>query len=80
MTKEFRSHLSCFFALYCLKIKIEFQYIREKERILYLNDISPNEGSSIATIGGFFGTSPKARRQGEVIQKLAEMIGSNVKL
>jgi len=55
-----------------------FQYIKDKERILYLNDISPTDIST-ATVG-FFGTSPKARRQGEVIQKLAEMIGSNVKL
>lgn len=29
---------------------------------------------------GFFSSSPKGRRQSEVIQKLAEMIGSNVKL
>ena len=29
---------------------------------------------------GFFGVSPKGRRQAEVVQRLAEMIGSNVKL
>merc|ERR1719511_646111 len=44
------------------------QYIKEKEAILVSNS------------GGFFSLSPKARRQGTVIQKLSEMIGSNVKL
>ncbi|XP_059617320.1 negative elongation factor B [Phlebotomus argentipes] len=47
------------------------QYIREKEHILFdhmnLNNL-------------FFTPSPKVRRQGEVVQKLANMIGNNVKL
>lgn len=47
------------------------QYIREKEHVLFdhlnLNSL-------------FFAPSPKVRRQGEVVQKLAVMIGTNVKL
>lgn len=47
------------------------QYIREKEHVLFdhlnLNSL-------------FFAPSPKVRRQGEVVQKLANMIGSSVKL
>ncbi|KNC28784.1 Negative elongation factor B [Lucilia cuprina] len=47
------------------------QYIREKEHILFdhtnLNNL-------------FFHPSPKVRRQGEVVQKLANMIGTSVKL
>merc|ERR1719242_2212457 len=49
------------------------RYIKEKEGVLYNHEsISPDDG--------FFASSPKSRRQAEVIQKLAEMIGSNVKL
>ncbi|XP_034671755.1 negative elongation factor B isoform X3 [Drosophila subobscura] len=47
------------------------QYIREKEHILFdhtnLNNL-------------FFHPTPKVRRQGEVVQKLANMIGTSVKL
>ncbi|XP_063244887.1 negative elongation factor B isoform X2 [Bacillus rossius redtenbacheri] len=47
------------------------QYIKEKETVLFdhlnLNNL-------------FFMPSPKVRRQGEVVQKLAHMIGSSVKL
>ncbi|TDG48440.1 hypothetical protein AWZ03_005185 [Drosophila navojoa] len=47
------------------------QYIREKEHILFdhtnLNNL-------------FFQPTPKVRRQGEVVQKLANMIGNSVKL
>jgi len=47
------------------------QYIREKEHILFdhtnLNNL-------------FFQPTPKVRRQGEVVQKLANMIGTSVKL
>lgn len=47
------------------------QYIREKEHVLFdhtnLNNL-------------FFHPSPKVRRQGEVVQKLANMIGTSVKL
>jgi negative elongation factor B len=47
------------------------QYIREKEHVLFdhtnLNNL-------------FFTPSPKVRRQGEVVQKLAHMIGKSVKL
>ncbi|EAA00225.3 AGAP012109-PA [Anopheles gambiae str. PEST] len=47
------------------------QYIREKEHILFdhlnLNNL-------------FFTPTPKVRRQGEVVQKLAHMIGNSVKL
>eukprot|EP00096_Caligus_rogercresseyi_P011921 TRINITY_DN4840_c0_g1_i1.p1 TRINITY_DN4840_c0_g1~~TRINITY_DN4840_c0_g1_i1.p1 ORF type:complete len:616 (+),score=211.95 TRINITY_DN4840_c0_g1_i1:27-1850(+) len=46
------------------------QYIKDKETVLY----------GIESNTGFFGNSPKGRRQAEVIQKLAHMIGSNVKL
>merc|ERR1719511_366605 len=65
------------------------QYIKEKEAILYSNSsentnsvglMSPPTPSIVSTSGGFFSLSPKARRQGTVIQKLSEMIGSNVKL
>ena len=46
------------------------QYIKDKEKVLFSSDSGP----------GFFHGSPKSRRQAEVIQSLAEMIGSNVKL
>ncbi|NWZ20082.1 NELFB factor, partial [Asarcornis scutulata] len=48
------------------------QYILEKENILFSNEIS--------VLNNFFSPSPKARRQGEVVQKLTQMIGKNVKL
>ncbi|KAM4760778.1 negative elongation factor B [Cyanocitta cristata] len=48
------------------------QYILEKENILFSNDIS--------FLQNFFSPSPKTRRQGEVVQKLTQMIGKNVKL
>ncbi|NXD14437.1 NELFB factor, partial [Nothocercus nigrocapillus] len=48
------------------------QYILEKENILFSNDIS--------VLHNFFTPSPKTRRQGEVVQKLTQMIGKNVKL
>lgn len=47
------------------------QYIREKETILFDHENVSNH---------FFGPSPKNRRQGEVVQKLAHMIGNSVKL
>lgn len=47
------------------------QYITEKENILF-------DHQNIST--QFFGPSPKVRRQGEVVQKLAHMIGNSVKL
>ena len=65
------------------------QYIKEKEAILYSNSsetssssglMSPPAPTIVVSSGGFFSVSPKARRQGTVIQKLSEMIGSNVKL
>ena len=65
------------------------QYIKEKEAILYSNSsetsgssglMSPPATSIVVSSGVFFTLSPKARRQGTVIQKLSEMIGSNVKL
>ena len=46
------------------------QYIKDKENVLFTHESST----------GFFSGSPKSRRQAEVIQKLAEMIGSNIKL
>jgi len=46
------------------------QYIKDKENVLFTHE----------TGTGFFNGSPKSRRQSEVIQKLAEMIGTNVKL
>lgn len=47
------------------------QYIREKENNLFCYE---NASST------FFSLSPKARRQGEVVQKLTNMIGKSVKL
>ncbi|XKL59665.1 hypothetical protein PGB90_000681 [Kerria lacca] len=47
------------------------QYIREKETVLF---------DHTNLINLFFNPSPKIRRQGEVVQKLAHMIGSSVKL
>ncbi|RZC33458.1 negative elongation factor B [Asbolus verrucosus] len=47
------------------------QYISEKENVLF-------DHTNLST--QFFGPSPKVRRQGEVVQKLAHMIGNSVKL
>ncbi|KAL1517067.1 hypothetical protein ABEB36_000880 [Hypothenemus hampei] len=47
------------------------QYITEKENVLF-------DHQNLST--QFFGPSPKVRRQGEVVQKLAHMIGNSVKL
>ncbi|KAM8934687.1 negative elongation factor B [Pelodytes ibericus] len=48
------------------------QYILEKETVLLGSDLSVHHN--------FFSLSPKSRRQGEVVQKLTQMIGKNVKL
>uniref|UniRef100_A0AAR2JY70 Negative elongation factor complex member B n=1 Tax=Pygocentrus nattereri TaxID=42514 RepID=A0AAR2JY70_PYGNA len=48
------------------------QYIVEKEAALFSSDLS--------ILHNFFSPSPKTRRQGEVVQKLTQMIGKNVKL
>ncbi|XP_042335584.1 negative elongation factor B [Sceloporus undulatus] len=48
------------------------QYILEKENALFSCDLS--------VLHNFFSPSPKMRRQGEVVQKLTQMIGKNVKL
>ncbi|TRY93158.1 hypothetical protein DNTS_012850 [Danionella cerebrum] len=48
------------------------QYIVEKEAALFSNDLS--------ILHNFFSPSPKTRRQGEVVLKLTQMIGKNVKL
>jgi len=70
------------------------QYIKEKEAILYSNEgtavaaVAAGSSSTATTttptatsiLHGFFSVSPKSRRGGSVIQKLADMIGSNVKL
>ncbi|KAE8582259.1 hypothetical protein XENTR_v10020042 [Xenopus tropicalis] len=48
------------------------QYILEKENVLLSSDLS--------VLHNFFSQSPKTRRQGEVVQKLTQMIGKNVKL
>ncbi|TWW61105.1 Negative elongation factor B [Takifugu flavidus] len=48
------------------------QYIVEKEAALFSNDVS--------VLHSFFSPSPKTRRQGEVVLKLTQMIGKNVKL
>uniref|UniRef100_A0A6Q2YWP3 Negative elongation factor complex member B n=1 Tax=Esox lucius TaxID=8010 RepID=A0A6Q2YWP3_ESOLU len=48
------------------------QYIVEKEAALFSSDLS--------VLHNFFSPSPKARRQGEVVLKLTQMIGKNVKL
>ncbi|XP_038550966.1 negative elongation factor B-like [Micropterus salmoides] len=48
------------------------QYIVEKEAALFSSDLS--------ILHNFFSTSPKTRRQGEVVLKLTQMIGKNVKL
>lgn len=47
------------------------QYIREKEHVLF-------DHTNLTNL--FFLPSPKVRRQGEVVQKLANMIGNSVKL
>ncbi|KAK3912854.1 Negative elongation factor B [Frankliniella fusca] len=47
------------------------QYIKEKENILF-------DHQNLTNL--FFSPSPKVRRQGEVVQKLANMIGNSVKL
>ncbi|XP_045193418.2 negative elongation factor B-like [Mercenaria mercenaria] len=47
------------------------QYIREKENTLFSHE---NSSST------FFLMSPKARRQGEVVQKLTHMVGKSVRL
>lgn len=47
------------------------QYIREKENILFDHENLSNL---------FFFPSPKVRRQGAVVQKLAHMIGTSIKL
>ncbi|CAB1319577.1 unnamed protein product [Coregonus sp. 'balchen'] len=48
------------------------QYIVAKEAALFSNDLS--------ILHNFFSPSPKSRRQGEVVLKLTQMIGRNVKL
>ncbi|KAG7262089.1 hypothetical protein CRUP_015674 [Coryphaenoides rupestris] len=48
------------------------QYIVEKEGALFSSELS--------VLHNFFSPSPKARRQGEVVLKLTQMIGKNVKL
>lgn len=48
------------------------QYILEKEGALFSTELS--------VLHNFFSPSPKARRQGEVVQKLTQMVGKNVKL
>uniref|UniRef100_A0A4W5R1W8 Negative elongation factor complex member B n=2 Tax=Hucho hucho TaxID=62062 RepID=A0A4W5R1W8_9TELE len=48
------------------------QYIVAKEAALFSRDLS--------ILHNFFSPSPKARRQGEVVLKLIQMIGKNVKL
>ncbi|XP_072285861.1 negative elongation factor B [Pyxicephalus adspersus] len=48
------------------------QYILEKENILLSSELS--------VLHNFFSLSPKTRRQGEVVNKLTQMIGKNVKL
>uniref|UniRef100_A0A8C7IZQ4 Negative elongation factor complex member B n=1 Tax=Oncorhynchus kisutch TaxID=8019 RepID=A0A8C7IZQ4_ONCKI len=48
------------------------QYIVAKEAALFSSDLS--------ILHNFFSPSPKARRQGEVVLKLTQMIGKNVKL
>ena len=51
------------------------RYIKEKEGVLYNVDALAGTDDQ-----GFFSSSPKFRRQSEVIQKLSDMIGNNVKL
>ncbi|KAK1333958.1 hypothetical protein QTO34_004956 [Cnephaeus nilssonii] len=48
------------------------QYILEKERALFSAELS--------VLHNFFSPSPRTRRQGEVVQKLTQMVGRNVKL
>ncbi|XP_061836474.1 negative elongation factor B [Nerophis lumbriciformis] len=48
------------------------QYIVDKEAALFSSDLS--------ILHNFFSPSPKMRRQGEVVLKLTQMIGKNVKL
>ncbi|XP_075418576.1 negative elongation factor B [Tenrec ecaudatus] len=48
------------------------QYTLEKEAALFSSELS--------VLHNFFSPSPKTRRQGEVVQKLTQMVGKNVKL
>lgn len=48
------------------------QYILEKESALFSTDLS--------VLHNFFSPSPRTRRQGEVVQKLTQMVGRSVKL
>lgn len=48
------------------------QYILEKESTLFSSELS--------VLHNFFSPSPKTRRQGEVVQRLTQMVGRNVKL
>ncbi|XP_011812782.1 PREDICTED: negative elongation factor B [Colobus angolensis palliatus] len=48
------------------------QYILEKESALFSTELS--------VLHNFFSPSPKTRRQGEVVQRLTQMVGKNVKL
>ncbi|XP_076985812.1 negative elongation factor B [Tamandua tetradactyla] len=48
------------------------QYILEKESALFSTELS--------VLHNFFSPSPKTRRQGEVVQRLTQMVGRNVKL
>ncbi|XP_034996904.2 negative elongation factor B-like [Zootoca vivipara] len=48
------------------------QYILEKENALFSGNLS--------VLHNFFSPTPKMRRQGDVVQKLTQMIGKNVKL
>ncbi|XP_006163369.2 LOW QUALITY PROTEIN: negative elongation factor B [Tupaia chinensis] len=48
------------------------QYILEKESALFSTELS--------VLHNFFSPSPKTRRQGEVVQRLTQMVGRSVKL
>lgn len=56
------------------------QYIREKEETLWNLTPPAVAGSTAAEASSFFGSSPKQRRQGAILQRLLVMVGRNVVL
>lgn len=56
------------------------QYIREKEETLWNLTPPAVAGATAAEASSFFGSSPKQRRQGAILQRLLVMVGRNVVL
>ncbi|KAK8759526.1 hypothetical protein V5799_002846 [Amblyomma americanum] len=56
------------------------QYIREKDEALWSLTPPVAAGATAAEASSFFGSSPKQRRQGAILQRLLVMVGRNVVL